>query len=420
MSAPLLDLKTAADLVSVQSASKKRQPETATSDFSDYLREQAEKEDAADKAEDRRELACSAEAAAIPMMLADPDKDLGKNDISSDSLSEKTDASGAVPVAATDGAALQEDVPSVTVVAEMTKTAISCDVSTPVQAASAVSAAEPPQVPPPQSADSGDSIADTALADDRIEVTVAAIAKIEPNSATVGKQAAAEASKSDGEASIEGVDQAGAADSITGNADLAFDGQDAGGSDQGGADQSADSDAQEDSAAPKSLDGDSRRSFFADAQALYGLTSALGTRHTGASVLPAIYPPQLAQLSQQMVNAAQTSPDGTVELSMSPDELGQLKVVLHSDAGKLHVTIQAERPETQDLLQRHLDGLERDFRSAGYSEVAFSFNGQRQNQVPRYEASVIANDEPLEAVEEGISLPAATAATSVGGLDLRI
>lgn len=192
----------------------------------------------------------------------------------------------------------------------------------------------------------------------------------------------------------------------------------AGGVDSDSADLSQDADEpQRDMSdghdAPERSDPDtSGRGFSADAQALYGATTALNARHPGASAA------QQAQLvSQQIVQAAQITPEGAVELALSPEELGHLKLVLHSDDGKLHVTIQAERPETQDLLRRHVDGLEKDFRQVGYSEVTFSFGEQGRDRRDGPADPMTAADAP-EA--ESIAPPPRATLRVTGGLDLRI
>lgn len=158
------------------------------------------------------------------------------------------------------------------------------------------------------------------------------------------------------------------------------------------------------------VEGDSGRGFSADAQALYGATTALNARHASAA--------QQAQLvSQQIVQVAQATPEGTVELALSPEELGHLKMVLHSDDGKLHVAIQAERPETQDLLRRHVDGLEKDFRQAGYAEVTFSIGEKGQDRPDRPAGPMTAADAPET---ENIAPPPRTILRVTGGLDLRV
>jgi hypothetical protein len=47
------------------------------------------------------------------------------------------------------------------------------------------------------------------------------------------------------------------------------------------------------------------------------------------------------------------------ELELAPKELGRLKMVLQATERGLHLQIFAERPETMDLVRRHVDVLHR-------------------------------------------------------------
>ena len=44
-----------------------------------------------------------------------------------------------------------------------------------------------------------------------------------------------------------------------------------------------------------------------------------------------------------------------------------------AEDGKITVSILTERPETLDLMRRHIDQLGQSFRSMGYDQVSFSF-----------------------------------------------
>lgn len=100
-------------------------------------------------------------------------------------------------------------------------------------------------------------------------------------------------------------------------------------------------------------------------------------------------------LSRQIVAALARSPDGTVDLTLSPEELGRVRLSLSStDAGGIIVHVSADRAETMDMIRRHIDTLAQDFRSIGYGSVAFGFSDSNdrgsggQDNVPasHYEA----------------------------------
>ena len=78
----------------------------------------------------------------------------------------------------------------------------------------------------------------------------------------------------------------------------------------------------------------------------------------------------------QIASALSSLPDKPVELALSPEELGKVRLTLsHGHDGGISVAVQAERPETLDLMRRHIDQLASDFRDMGYSSIDFSFSG---------------------------------------------
>lgn len=87
--------------------------------------------------------------------------------------------------------------------------------------------------------------------------------------------------------------------------------------------------------------------------------------------------PNLAQLpagfGHRLAEAVAHFPDRAVELTLSPEELGRVRMTLSTQDGVLTLSIQADRPETIDLMRRHIDQLAQDFRDLGYTELSFSF-----------------------------------------------
>jgi hypothetical protein len=84
---------------------------------------------------------------------------------------------------------------------------------------------------------------------------------------------------------------------------------------------------------------------------------------------------QAANIGQQMAAAARQGPGGTIELRLHPEELGRLRVHFDSTDQMLVISITAERPETADLMRRHIDQLAREMQSLGYRDVSFRFAG---------------------------------------------
>jgi flagellar hook-length control protein FliK len=133
----------------------------------------------------------------------------------------------------------------------------------------------------------------------------------------------------------------------------------------------------------------------------------------GAAALPPGFGHRLAE-------AVAHFPDRGVELTLSPEELGRVRMMLSTHDGALTLSIQADRPETIDLMRRHIDQLVQDFRDLGFTDVSFSFSrddtapgGQRAEREPGDPAAAPAAD---GAVRDG----SAPAGAPRGGLDLRL
>ncbi len=83
---------------------------------------------------------------------------------------------------------------------------------------------------------------------------------------------------------------------------------------------------------------------------------------------------------RQLHEAVVHRPDGPVEVALSPEELGRVRLTLHPAEHGITVAVQAERPETLDLMRRHIEMLARDFRDLGYTDVSFSFSAESGRQ----------------------------------------
>ncbi|MCC0078377.1 MAG: flagellar hook-length control protein FliK [Rhodobacter sp.] len=81
------------------------------------------------------------------------------------------------------------------------------------------------------------------------------------------------------------------------------------------------------------------------------------------------------------IAAAMPERDGPgFDLRLDPEELGpvRLKLISH-DQGSLLV-VHAERPETLDLMRRHIGALETDLRALGHTQVSLRFDGGQSGQ----------------------------------------
>ncbi|QPZ92821.1 flagellar hook-length control protein FliK [Thioclava electrotropha] len=77
-------------------------------------------------------------------------------------------------------------------------------------------------------------------------------------------------------------------------------------------------------------------------------------------------------------------PDRPVEIALSPEELGHVRMTLHASQNGMTVAIQADRAETLDLMRRHIDTLAREMHDMGYGALNFQFSqrDERPQQRP--------------------------------------
>ena len=85
-------------------------------------------------------------------------------------------------------------------------------------------------------------------------------------------------------------------------------------------------------------------------------------------------------LAAQIASVAQRGgADKPVELLLNPSELGRVKISMTSNDGRMSVSVIADRPETLDLMRRHIDVLAQEFLDIGYGQADFAF-GQNSPQ----------------------------------------
>jgi flagellar hook-length control protein FliK len=89
-----------------------------------------------------------------------------------------------------------------------------------------------------------------------------------------------------------------------------------------------------------------------------------------ATPAPAASVPQLAQgAAQAIVSGLAGAPEADrsagVEISLDPPELGRVRMSFVEVGGTVVLSILAERPETAELMRRHLDILGQEFARAG-------------------------------------------------------
>ncbi len=96
------------------------------------------------------------------------------------------------------------------------------------------------------------------------------------------------------------------------------------------------------------------------------------TRHAAALASQ----PTARHLAAQIVVAVTAIQHGTTEIALAPEELGRVRMQLTTTDQTLTVAIMVERPETADLMRRHIDTLVQELRDQGYRQVNIDIGGQ--------------------------------------------
>ncbi len=91
---------------------------------------------------------------------------------------------------------------------------------------------------------------------------------------------------------------------------------------------------------------------------------------TGTTGLRADLTPHIAR---QLVDVMAQAAHRPTEIALSPQELGRVRMSVVAEDGAITVSIIAERPETLDLMRRHIDQLGQTFKSMGYESISFAF-----------------------------------------------
>lgn len=104
-----------------------------------------------------------------------------------------------------------------------------------------------------------------------------------------------------------------------------------------------------------------------------GLTQLLTEASIGTGTVHRPETPRM--VAAQLAEAFAAKGEQKVEVSLNPQELGHVKMrVVASETG-ITMIIQTERPETGDLMRRHIHELAEEFRRMGYDDISFEFSG---------------------------------------------
>lgn len=85
-------------------------------------------------------------------------------------------------------------------------------------------------------------------------------------------------------------------------------------------------------------------------------------------------------IARQVADQPVLRSGGAAELSLAPEELGQLRLRVEIEDGGLRILIEAARPDTADLMRRHVETLRQELRSEGLGSVSVSIGGGGQER----------------------------------------
>lgn len=78
-------------------------------------------------------------------------------------------------------------------------------------------------------------------------------------------------------------------------------------------------------------------------------------------------------VAQQLAEAVATSGKRNIDVTLNPRELGHVNMRVSTTDVGVTVVINAERPETEDLMRRNIHELAKQFRDMGFQDISFRF-----------------------------------------------
>ncbi len=127
------------------------------------------------------------------------------------------------------------------------------------------------------------------------------------------------------------------------------------------------------------------------------------------------------RVSEQLGDAFATTGEKKVEVLLNPKELGRVEMQVETTETGVKITIDAERPETSDLMREHIDQLKKEFQQMGFTEVRFEFKEPPVQQPIENEREGQMND-LLENTDQDLDAAHIVQSLRLGetGLNLRV
>ncbi|MGJ8612426.1 MAG: flagellar hook-length control protein FliK, partial [Octadecabacter sp.] len=126
------------------------------------------------------------------------------------------------------------------------------------------------------------------------------------------------------------------------------------------------------------------------------------------------------QVAQQITAAIVQTSGGTTEIMLNPEELGRVRIAMTAGDAGMTVTLLAERPETTDLMRRHIEHLTRELRDMGYDNPTFNFEDQEDSSGDHQGKNAPPVDAPIDLLTTDPNTLTRRHVTLSGGLDLKL
>ena len=139
------------------------------------------------------------------------------------------------------------------------------------------------------------------------------------------------------------------------------------------------------------------------------------TAGTSTSLQMPVAPTSNGGIQSQIVHAIVSSENSEVEVKLSPQELGSVRIVMTPRDTGMQVTIYAERQDTLEVLRRDQDGLAADLESMGFSHSEMEFFEERKDTANPEEL----DEQHIPTATHSDQTPAPPMRVSAGGLDIR-
>jgi flagellar hook-length control protein FliK len=146
----------------------------------------------------------------------------------------------------------------------------------------------------------------------------------------------------------------------------------------------------------------------------------------GYSNAPTLAPAQQAALAFNGTNARTISDaiitlrdtGGQIDVALHPEELGRLVFKMETTANGQSVSIFAERPETNEIMRKHMQELQQQLRDMGFGEMSFSFSDGDSSREDRDQTRGAHAE--FDTIESQVTNHRFTNQSTRAGLDIRI